>query len=171
MPILMTRIRPGNRQVGTIYKDALPRWAQPRASHLSYMDVPTLTTRRWATSRRTAAMSRGAAPSGRGVFSEVVGESGKCHQVFGDQMLTVIHIHMCRILDAQITLKSFGAQAAFKRNLADLVVGVDKVRPIVRWRKMDPSLLWVGHVRPILKAGSRVRACTCWCQTGRRDLV
>jgi len=73
-----------------------------------------LTARRWATSRRTAAMSRGASPSGRGVSIEVVSESGKGQQVFGSQMLTVTRTHMNRIHDAQITLKSFGAPDVFK---------------------------------------------------------
>src|ERR1039458_9061872 len=94
--------------------DSLPHWAQPRVSQRLSVDVPTLTARRWATSRRTAAMSRGASPSGRGVSSEVVSESGKGQQVFGSQMLTVIYIHMNRIHDAQITLKSFGAPDVFK---------------------------------------------------------
>ena len=74
--------------------DRLPQWAQPRVSQHLYMDMPTVNTRRWATSRRTAAMSRGASPSGRGVSSEVVSESGKGQQVFGSQMLTVTHTHM-----------------------------------------------------------------------------
>jgi len=44
---------------------SLPHWLSPVSQRLS-VDVQA-TARRWATSRRTAAMSRGASPSGRGV--------------------------------------------------------------------------------------------------------
>jgi hypothetical protein len=91
--------------------DRLPHWAQPRVSQHLYMDMPTVNTRRWATSRRTAAMSRGASPSGRGVSSEVV---RSCWQVSVDQMLTASNAHMYRISSGQITLKSFGAPDSFK---------------------------------------------------------
>ena len=94
--------------------DSLPHWVQPRVSQRLSVDVPTLTARRWATSRRTAAMSRGASPSGRGVSGEVVRWSGKCQQVSVDQMLTASNAHIYRISSGQITLKSFGAPDSFK---------------------------------------------------------
>ena len=91
--------------------DRLPQWAQPRVSQHLYMDMPTVNTRRWATSRRTAAMSRGASPSGRGASSEIVRWRW---QVSVDQMLAVTYVHMYRISGGQITLKSFGAPDVFK---------------------------------------------------------